>query len=262
MNKVKTKKILNVVFNVILYTLIAVCLFCVMVTVFSKKDSDGAVELFGHQARVVTTDSMDKCELTDVSDFKIKSIPANSMVFIDTVPEDEAAANEWYSKLEVGDVLTFRYVYTTQITITHRITAISPNDNGGYIISLEGDNKSSASNQLAQVIDTSAEDSMNYVVGKVTGQSKVLGVVVSFLKNPFGLIFLIIVPCVIIIAYEVVKIFSVLNADKKKKAQEEAEKKDSELEELRRKLAELEKNAKSSESASEENKDASKDSEE
>ena len=259
MNKVNPKKIVNVVFNVILYILIAVCVFCVAVTVFSKRDSDGAVEIFGSQIRVVTTDSMDKCELTDVSDFKIKSIPAKSMIFIETVPEDQSAANEWYSKLSVGDVLTFRYVYTTQITITHRITSITKNSNGGYTIELEGDNKSSESTQLSQVIDTSDLTSMNYVIGKVTGQSKVLGVVVSFLKNPFGIIFLIIVPCVIIIAFEVIKIVGVLNADKKKQAKEEAEKKDNELEELRRKLAELEKNSKS---ASEEKSDASQNSEE
>ena len=240
MNKQKTKKILSIALNVLLYIFLAICIFSVIITVISKKDADGAAELFGYQLRVVTSDSMDKCELTDVSNYDIGSIPVRSLVFVKTMPDDPAKADEWYASLKVGDVLTFRYVYTTQVTITHRITSITPKDTGGYVIELAGDNKNSEDGQLTQVIDTSVPNNTNYVIGKVTGQAFLLGWLLSILKTPVGIICVIIVPCFIIILLEILKIIGILGAEKKKRENEEKEKKDSELEELRRRLAELE----------------------
>ncbi len=241
MDKTKIKKIGKIALDVLLYIFLAICIFSVFVTVLSKRDSDGAAEVFGYQMRVVTSDSMSESEFTDVSNYKIKDIPIRSMVFVKVMPDDPAEADEFYRSLKVGDVLTFRYVYTTQVTITHRITSITEKETGGFVIELAGDNKSSEDGQLTQVIDTSIPNNTNYVIGKVTGQAYLIGLIMSFLMQPVGIILLIIVPCFIIILLEVLKIAKVLGADKKKREQEEKEKKDNELEELRRKLAELEK---------------------
>lgn len=240
MDKAKIKKIGNIALNVLLYIFLAICILSVFVTLLSKRDSDGAAEIFGYQMRVVTSDSMSESEFTDVSAYKIKDIPIRSMVFVKVMPDDPAKADEFYRSLAVGDVLTFRYVYTTQVTITHRITGIEEVE-GGFKITLAGDNKSSEDGQLVQTIDTSIPNNTNYVIGKVTGQAYLLGLLMSFLMQPVGIILLIIVPCFIIILLEVLKIAKVLGADKKKREQEEKAKKDNELEELRRKLAELEK---------------------
>lgn len=238
----KLKKVGSILLNILLYLFLALCVFAVMFTVFSKKDSDGTAELFGYQMRIVTSDSMAKCDLTDVSKYKIKSIPVRSMIFIKTIPDDESKADEWYRSLKVGDVLTFKYVYTSQVTITHRITSITEKEGGGFIIELVGDNKNADANQLYQTIDTSIPDNPNYVIGKVTGQLFILGFILSLLKNPLGITFIVIVPCLIIIVLEIVKIINVNNAERKKREQEENLKKNNELEELRRKLAELENN--------------------
>ena len=240
MDKAKIKKIGNIALNVLLYIFLAICILSVFVTLLSKRDSDGAAEIFGYQMRVVTSDSMSESEFTDVSAYKIKDIPIRSMVFVKVMPDDPAKADEFYRSLAVGDVLTFRYVYTTQVTITHRITGIEEVE-GGFKITLAGDNKSSEDGQLVQTIDTSIPNNTNYVIGKVTGQAYLLGLLMSFLMQPVGIILLIIVPCFIIILLEVLKIAKVLGADKKKREQEEKAKKDNELEQLRRKLAELEK---------------------
>ena len=240
MDKAKIKKIGKIALDVLLYIFLAICIFAVIVTVISKRDSDGAAEVFGYQMRVVTSDSMSESEFTDVSAYKIKDIPIRSMVFVKVMPDDPAEADEFYRSLEVGDVLTFRYVYTTQVTITHRITSIIEKETGGFVIELAGDNKNSEDGQLVQVIDTSIPNNTNYVIGKVTGQAYLLGLLMSFLMQPVGMILLIIVPCFIIILLEVLKIAKVLGADKKKREQEEKAQKESELEELRRKLAELE----------------------
>ena len=239
MDKAKTKKIGKFALDVLLYIFLAICVFLVFVTVMSKRDSDGAAEIFGYQMRVVTSDSMAESEFTDVSGFKIKDIPIRSMVFVKVMPEDTGKADEFYRSLRVGDVLTFRYVYTTQVTITHRITDIEEVE-GGFKITLAGDNKSSEDGQLTQVIDTSVPNNTNYVIGKVTGQAYLLGLIMSFLMQPVGIILLIIVPCFVIIMLEILKIVKILGADRKKREQEEKQKKDDELEELRRKIAELE----------------------
>ena len=240
MDKAKIRKIGKIALNVLLYIFLALCLFAVFVTVTAKKDADGATEIFGYQMRIVTSDSMAKSEFTDVSDYKIKDIPVRSMLFIKLVPDDPEEKDAFYRSLKVGDVLTFRYVYTTQVTITHRITAITEKETGGFIIELAGDNKSSKDGTLTQVIDTSIPNSTNYVIGKVTGQARGLGTLISFLKQPIGIILLIILPCAIIIFIEVLKVLRMLSADKKQREQEEKDKKDSELEELRRRISEME----------------------
>ena len=262
MGKSKIKKIGNIALDVLLYVFLAICIFAVLITVVSKKDIDGAAEIFGYQMRVVTSDSMSASEFTDVSEYKIKDIPIRSMVFIKVMPSDPAEAAEFYRSLKVGDVLTFRYVYTTQVTITHRITSITEKDTGGFVIELAGDNKNSEDAQLIQSIDTSIPNNTNYVIGKVTGQAYWLGLILSFLMQPIGIILVIIVPCFIIILLEIFKIAKVLGTDKKKREQEEKEQKESELEELRRKLAELEKEKMDRAVAETEAEDASYDKEE
>ena len=239
MDKAKIKKIGKIALDVLLYIFLAICIFAVIVTVISKRDSDGAAEVFGYQMRVVTSDSMSESEFTDVSAYKIKDIPIRSMVFVKVMPDDTDEADEFYRSLKVGDVLTFRYVYTTQVTITHRITDIEEIE-GGFKITLAGDNKNSEDGQLTQVIDTSIPNNTNYVIGKVTGQAYLFGAIMSFLMQPIGMILVIIVPCLFIILLEILKIARVFGADKKERERTEKAQKEQELEELRRRLAELE----------------------
>lgn len=250
MDKNLLKKIGDIAANVVMYIFLAVCILSVIMTVFGKRDADGTVEIFGHQMRIVVSDSMAKSEFTDVSDYKIKHIPINTMVFIKLVPDDPVLADQWYDDIEIGDVLTFRYVYTNQVTITHRVVDIKEKDTGGYLIYLEGDNKNSDSELLKQTIDTSIPNSTNYVIGKVVATNFLFGLFLSIIRKPIGAICIIILPCFIIILIEVLKIVRVLNADKKQQNQDEMAKKESELEELRRQLAALQ-NAQSVENSDE-----------
>lgn len=240
MGRTVWKRIGRVAANVLLAVFLAACVFALVMTLLSKKSSDGAAEIFGYQLRVVTSDSMARCDLTDVSNYEIGSIPVRSMVFVKVMPQEDAAADAWYRDLRVGDVLTFRYVYTSQVTITHRITSIEEKPTGGFLIELEGDNRNSESELMTQTIDTSIPNNPNYVIGRVTGQSFLLGFFISLLQAPIGIILIVIVPCFIIILLEVLKIVGVLTEDKRKREQEEQAKRDGELEALRRRLAELE----------------------
>lgn len=244
-------KALRIVGDVVLFIVIAFALFALIVSISSKKDSDGTATVFGYQLRFVQSDSMDKYELTDVSDYQIKSIPVKSCIFVQVAPESDEEKAEWYKQLKVGDVLTFKYVYTKQETITHRIVDIQEKASGGYLITLEGDNKTSDSNLLQQTIDTSLTDSPNYIIGKVTGQSYFLGLVIYAFKTPVGIICLIIIPCLIVIGFEVVRIVKVLGKDKKEKVKQKEQNQANEIEELKRQLALLQKQNNSEENPSE-----------
>ena len=234
------RKVFKIIGDVLLYAFIIICLASVIITVTVKKDSDGTATIFGKQIRIVMTESMEKCDQTDVSDYKIKHIPVNSVILIDTVPEDKEKAEKWYADLKVGDVLTFKYVYVRQETITHRITAIEKKPTGGYIIHLEGDNKNSDSKTLTQVIDTSEEDSPNYVIGKVTAKSYAFGMFIKILKHPAGIVCTVIIPACAIMFFEFYKIVKLFTQEKREKEKQESLAKDQELEELKRRLKELE----------------------
>lgn len=245
--KQKVLKALQIAGDVLFCLIIAFALFVLIISVSAKRDADGTANVFGYQLRFVRSGSMEKCDQTDVSGYKIKSIPVKSCVFIKKAPapDDQQALKEWCSALSVGDVLTFQYSKygATNIqdkVITHRIVKIEPKE-GGYIITLEGDNKNDTGSVGQQVIDTTKADGLDYIIGKVEGQSYFLGLCVYALKSPVGLVFIIIVPCMIVIAYEVIKIVTVLNKDKKDRQQQEKTAKEDEIALLRKQLEELQK---------------------
>lgn len=245
--KQKVLKALQIAGDVLFCMIIAFALFVLIISVSAKRDADGTANVFGYQLRFVRSGSMEKCDQTDVSGYKIKSIPVKSCVFIKKAPapEDQQALKEWCSALSVGDVLTFQYskygaANIQDKVITHRIVKIEPKE-GGYIITLEGDNKNDTGSVGQQVIDTTKADGLDYIIGKVEGQSYFLVLCVYALKSPVGLVFIIIVPCMIVIAYEVIKIITVLNKDKKDRQQQEKTAKEDEIALLRKQLEELQK---------------------
>lgn len=230
------KKVVSLVANILMYVFCALCVVLLIFAIVSKVNGDDTVRIFNREMRIVTSGSMERNENTDVSNFKVKSIKTGSVVFINTVPQDDDKVDAWYSKLQVGDVLTFKYVPANkQVTITHRIVDIECKDSGGYIITLKGDND----NDL-QTIDTSLEGSPNYIIGKVTGKNFLLGYFITVFKSPVGMSLLVIVPCVIIIILQVINIVNAVNENKRKVAEEEAAQRQSDIDELKRKLAELE----------------------
>jgi hypothetical protein len=117
------KKIFKITSDILLYCFIFLGLITIIITLSSKKDIDGATNIFNYQLRLVITDSMDKCSETNVSKYKIKSIPKNSLVLIKKIEDND------YKKIKEGDVLTFRYLYTEQVTITHRVKSIVEKEN-------------------------------------------------------------------------------------------------------------------------------------
>ena len=228
------KKIFKITSDILLYCFIFLGLITIIITLSSKKDIDGATNIFNYQLRLVITDSMAKCSETNVSKYKIKSIPKNSLVLIKKIEDND------YKKLKEGDVLTFRYLYTEQVTITHRVKSIVEKETGGYIIELVGDNKTGESELLVQTIDTSIEESPNYIIGEVVYTSIIIGFILNMLKSSLGIVFIIIIPSFIIILLEVIKIINITIIEKRKLAERKANEKEQEILELKKKLKEME----------------------
>lgn len=251
------KKVANIVLDVVVVIVLLLALFTMIVTVNAKKSKDGTATIFGYQLRFVQSGSMEKCAHTDVSKYKVKSIKVKSCVFIKTAPTDVEKIKEWYKTLKVGDVLTFQYNKNDgsaapedyegdSMVITHRVIKIEKKETGdGYIITLKGDYKSSKGNEPAeQVIDTEVDTpaTTTYIIGKVTGQSYLLGLCVYVLKKPVGIVCVVIVPCLLMIVIQIFRIANVLGEDKKNKRKEEQAHKDDEIEELKRQLAAFQNN--------------------
>lgn len=228
------KKIFKITSDILLYCFIFLGLITIIITLSSKKDIDGATNIFNYQLRLVITDSMAKCSETNVSKYKIKSIPKNSLVLIKKIKDND------YKKIKEGDVLTFRYLYTEQVTITHRVKSIVEKDTGGYIIELVGDNKTGESELLVQTIDTSIEESPNYIIGEVVYTSIIIGFILNMLKSSLGIVFIILIPSFIIILLEVIKIINITIIEKRKLAERKANEKEQEILELKKKLKEME----------------------
>ncbi len=240
-------RILTIALDVFIVLFAVTAVFTMVLAVSSKRNPDEPSTIFGTQLYFVQSDSMGACEDFDTSKFKIKSIPVRSCVFVDALPTDSdeikeaQKRDEWYSKIEVGDVLTFKYVISKQVTITHRVVSIETKT-GGYIFTLEGDNRSSESNVGQQVIDTTQYSSSgNYILGKVTGQNYALGLAVYALKQPVGIALIVILPCAIIIFYNLYRIIRVIVVDKKEKIAVETNKREEEIELLKQQIAELQK---------------------
>lgn len=214
------KKVLKVVGNIITYFFFILCIVLLVILIVAKKDSDNAVNIFNHQLRIVVSDSMAKNAQTDVSQYKIKDLKIKTMILIENVPTDIDERRIWYSNLKVGDVLTFKYVYIRQETITHRISNIVEKGDG-YIITLEGDNKADNAQNIKQVIDTTDTNSPNYIIGKVVYQNYLIGLMLYTIKQPIGITLIIIVPCAIIIILQIIKIINALNSQKKHKQDNE-----------------------------------------
>ncbi len=185
---------------------LAFCTLAVLISAGARQSETGGVGFMGYEVLLVTTSSMEKNAETDISGYEIGSIPLHSAVLVEDVPTNEGEADAFYRSLKVGDVLTFRYMYAQQMTITHRITSIKEKPTGGFLIELRGDNSTEGAESGTQRIDTSKTNSKNYVIGKVTATSHVLGLLVNALQSDRGLVLFVIIPCTAIVIAEIFNI--------------------------------------------------------
>lgn len=116
-------------------------------------------------------------------------------------------------KLKKNDVITFISNDPSHkgITITHRIVGIKKTANGGYAYRTKGDNNNVEDKTLV---------SYNEVLGKVIFRIPYIGYLQQFLTTKFGWILVIIIPSLIIVVGDVVKVvkLTIVRDDAKEKS--------------------------------------------
>ena len=141
------------------------------------------------------------------------------------------------SDLKVGDVITFRSSspLTQNLTITHRIKAITEDENGETCYVTKGD---------ANNVEDGSCAKFNNVIGKVIIRIPGLGYIQRFLASGLGWLLFILIPALIIIIRDIMRITRLssikdsvnkMNEKKKKDPKKEAEEK-KRKEEIKRKI--------------------------
>ncbi len=177
------KKLYNFVAKVFLYSVILIMvflgvLFFTYALDYAKNISKGNYKpLYG--AFVIISPSM------------VPTIKVQDAVVVKNVPAN---------KLRKGDIITFvstdsRYA---GLTVTHRIIDIEKSEDGKLLFRTKGDNNNTPDDALV------VEDNID---GRVFLKIPKIGYLQYFLSQAYGWIICIVVPCLLVVAIEIVKIF-------------------------------------------------------
>lgn len=194
------KIISSAIFVILVLLIILIVLYIVRVKFLASNDKLGEVKINFY---TILTQSM------------YPTIKAGDIVV--TYKEDNDMYNE-------GDVITFISEQNGHIFVTHRVKEVF-NVNGSYSYRTKGDNNNASDNEI-----TSGDN----VLGKVVVKIPKAGYIQHFLVSKTGWIVAVILPCLAIVIYDILKLFK-FTARKGK----QLVKKDKRTEDARNKLNEV-----------------------
>ena len=114
------------------------------------------------------------------------------------------------SSIKVGDIITFvsEDALSYGKTITHRVVGLDQDSNGRYRYRTKGDNNNVADSWIVPEKN---------VIGKVVFRIPQLGYLQQFLSTAYGWVIAIVLPCLVIVIYDIVKLAAALITSSKKK---------------------------------------------
>lgn len=160
--------------SILIIILIAVMLFSIIKSKVNKQDTT----FLGYRFYVVLSESMKP------------TFDMGSVVAVKQISPSELAK---------GDIITFRDVYQTDKTTTHRIVEVKSNNGISFVT--KGD---------ANSVNDQSTVSVKDVVGKVAFHIPYIGRLLNFVRTKTGLLLLIIIPSTFVGVYESAKLFSYL----------------------------------------------------
>ena len=190
----KTKKILSIIANTILWLFVAFSLFITILVFSAQGSKDGVPDIFGKSLISISTDSMEP--IYNVGD----------LVFMEKLTEEEIA------ELQPGQIITFH----APIDIdgdgmigdinTHIIHEAHHNRNTFITI---GKNNPHPDN----VGDDPYEVHYSDVIGICTEDGKIAGVgsVISFLRSSLGFFLCIVLPLILFFLYELYNFITIID---------------------------------------------------
>ncbi len=110
------------------------------------------------------------------------------------------------SKIKVGDVITFNSTdyRSSGVTVTHRVKKIEKTSDGKYLFTTKGD---------ANNTEDATRQPFSSIYGKVLLRLPKLGYIQYILSSVLGWVLLIIVPTVLIIGADIIKIIKTIKND-------------------------------------------------
>ena len=110
--------------------------------------------------------------------------------------------------LNIGDIITFssKDIRYSGLTITHRIVGKQTIQNGNLVYRTKGDNNKSEDSSLVSFGD---------IYGKVLFRVPSVGILYNFITNPFGFIISIIIPIIVILVINIVKVKQLVDEERK-----------------------------------------------
>ena len=226
----KTKKILNILLDVVIAIVLVFAAFLAIVSIRSKAKHYGRyTEIFGTAYVAVASDSMDAPKPDYVPEGKLEGFAKGDLIKINLVNEEQA------KKLEVGDIITFNTTLTQDgkyVLNTHRIVAINGEEGNATSYVTRGDNNLGNDNSPVSISE---------VVGVYQGKASGIGHVFLFMGSTTGFFVCIVLPTLLIVVYCAVNLVLVIKKEKKVQTAEAELEKDAERERIRAELrAEME----------------------
>ena len=186
----KTKKVIKIVVNVLLWMFLAFALFTTIMALASQGDSSGHPSLFGNYMLTVESDSMSP------------TFNKGDIILAEKLSDAQKA------NLKQGDVITFttkEIIEGKTVFNTHRIVGII-NENGVLSFITHGDAAPDGTNETVKAAEVKAV----WKGVKLNG----LGNVLIFLQSSTGFLVCIVIPMALFFIYEVYKFISTLVAVK------------------------------------------------
>ncbi len=181
-------KRISLIFGSLILVLLTIA---ISINIFNEDLKKG---FLGHMYLQVLTTSMDGEE----QNYKIKTLKVDEFILVDIND-----GNDFYSNLEVGDVITFKMNKGPMNgnIVTHRIILISYNEESNiYTLTTKGDkNKDDNIEILNSKLDT--------IYGEVVYSNLIIGKTLNVITNKIFLILTILVPCLFISIFEVCNIY-------------------------------------------------------
>lgn len=181
------KKIIHYITTIIMYSVFLIMILVAIVFLMyfidlKKNEATGKHEPPLFSAYVIISNSMDP------------TIKVQDAIVIKRVEGEE---------IKKGDVITF--VSTDNrfygITITHRVVGVIKMSDGKYMFRTKGDHNN---------IEDSTLVSEDYVTGKVILKIPKIGYIQYFLSQSYGWIVAIVIPCLGIVVYDVIKLIKLI----------------------------------------------------
>lgn len=134
-------------------------------------------------------------------------IMSNSMVPSINVRDAIVTMRVSREKIQMNDIITFisKEIETNGTPVTHRVIGIVETENG-IKYRTKGDHNNTADFALI---------SPNEVIGKVYLKIPMIGYIQEFMTKPIGWVLIIVIPCLLIIGSDILKLFKITGSDKK-----------------------------------------------